>query len=116
MSATEETPAAMVDLAEARQLIEAGEAVLVDVREPHEWDAGHVPGALHIPIGELDAGRLPGGKQVVTTCRSGGRGARAASALTEAGVPARNLSGGMRGWHEAGLPLQRAGGGQGTVE
>lgn len=94
-----------VPLAEAGRLLERGEAVLVDVREPDEWSAGHAPGALHIPIGDLDPRRVPADVEIITTCRSGGRGARAAAALTAAGLPARSLDGGMRGWQDAGLPV-----------
>jgi rhodanese-related sulfurtransferase len=105
-----------ISLDEARRLLDAGEAVLVDVREPHEWEAGHAPQARHVPLAELDPAQLPTGTQVITTCRSGGRGSRAAETLTGAGLPARNLSGGMRGWYEAGMPLERADRDAGTVE
>lgn len=111
MSSTD--PAGDISLDEARKLLDAGEAVLVDVREPHEWEAGHAPQARHIPLAELDPAQLPTGTQVITTCRSGGRGKRAAQTLTQAGLTARNLNGGMRGWHQAGLPLE---GEPGTVE
>lgn len=109
-------PVGDISLDEARHLLDAGEAVLVDVREPHEWEAGHAPQARHIPLAELDAAQLPAGTQVITTCRSGGRGSRAAQLLTQAGVTARNLTGGMRGWQQAGLPLRRADGETGAVE
>jgi rhodanese-related sulfurtransferase len=104
-----------IGLDEARALIASGAAVLVDVREQHEWDAGHVPEAVHMPIGELDAAALPSGVPILTTCRSGGRGARAAAALRAAGLPARDLAGGMRGWQDAELPLESSDGGAGEV-
>ncbi|HEY6424796.1 MAG TPA: rhodanese-like domain-containing protein [Pseudonocardiaceae bacterium] len=104
-----------VDIDETRRLIASGAAVLLDVREQHEWDAGHAAAAVHMPIGELDAAALPHGTQIVTTCRSGGRGARAAAMLLEAGLPARNLAGGMRSWQDAGLPLESSEGAAGTV-
>lgn len=107
--------AGTVDLDEARKLVSSGEAVLVDVREQHEWDAGHAPEAVHMPLGELDAGALPADKPIITTCRSGGRGARAAAVLAEAGLPARSLQGGMRGWHDAGLPFESGDGGPGDL-
>lgn len=110
------TDAGDISLDEARRLLDSGEAVLVDVREPHEWEAGHAPQARHMPLAALDAAQLPADTQVITTCRSGGRGSRAAEVLAVAGLPARNLSGGMSGWHEAGLPLTRANGDPGTVE
>jgi rhodanese-related sulfurtransferase len=104
-----------IDLAKARELLSSGAAILVDVREQHEWDAGHAPEAVHMPIEELDPAALPPDTQIITTCRSGGRGARAAAALSEAGFPARSLSGGMRGWQDAGLPLESADGSPGEM-
>jgi rhodanese-related sulfurtransferase len=86
-----------IDPAEARRRIEAGEAVLVDVREPAEWDAGHAPDALHRPLGDLDPAEFEG-RSVITTCRGGGRGSRAAEALSDAGVDAVGLRGGLRAW------------------
>lgn len=105
-----------VDLDEARKLLSSGAAVLVDVREQHEWDAGHAEVAVHMPIAELDAAALPPGTELIITCRSGGRGTRATAALVEAGLPARNLIGGMRGWRDAGLPIESADGSPGQVD
>ncbi|HEX2301266.1 MAG TPA: rhodanese-like domain-containing protein [Pseudonocardiaceae bacterium] len=105
-----------IDLDEARKLLSSGAAVLVDVREQHEWDAGHAEVAVHMPIAELDAAALPPGTELIITCRSGGRGTRATAALVEAGLPARNLIGGMRGWRDAGLPLESADGSPGSVD
>ncbi|HEU0087112.1 MAG TPA: rhodanese-like domain-containing protein [Pseudonocardiaceae bacterium] len=116
MSSPEQVAADSVSLDEARRLIDSGTAVLVDVREQHEWDAGHAAEAVHVPIGELDAAALPPGMQIITTCRSGGRGARAAAALARAGLPARSLANGMRGWQDAGLPLESADGTPGSVD
>lgn len=82
-----------------------GLAVL-DVREQEEWDAGHVPGATHIPLGELPAriDDLPE-QDLLVVCRSGGRSARATAWLNHSGFEARNLDGGMKDWETAGLPL-----------
>jgi rhodanese-related sulfurtransferase len=59
---------------EADDLVRSG-AVLLDVREPSEWQAGHAPGARHVPLGKLEAklGVLPRDRQVVVVCRSGNR-------------------------------------------
>jgi rhodanese-related sulfurtransferase len=116
MSSPDQITTEPIDLHEAHRLVTSGAAVLVDVREQHEWDAGHAVEAVHMPIGELDAAALPPGTQIVTTCRSGGRGSRAAAALLKAGVPARNLAGGMRGWRDAGLPLESSDGEAGSVD
>ncbi len=82
------------------------DAVLVDVREQDEWDAGHVEGALHIPLADLPArlDDLPDG-EVVVVCRSGGRSARAVAWLSQNGYDAVNLDGGMGAWAEAGRPM-----------
>ena len=116
MSFPDQFPTEPVSLDEARTLLSSGTAILLDVREQHEWDAGHAAEAVHMPIGELDAAALPPNTQIITTCRSGGRGARAAAVLADAGLPARNLAGGMRGWHDAGLPLESADGTPGSVD
>ena len=81
-------------------------AVLVDVREPEEWVAGHIDGAVHLPLGELAArvDELPDG-ELVMLCRSGQRSARAVAWLNRVGRDAVNLSGGMHAWEAAGRPM-----------
>jgi rhodanese-related sulfurtransferase len=96
---------------EATALLDSG-GVLLDVREPAEWRAGHAPGARHIPLGQLP-GRLsevPPHRPVVTVCRSGARSRRAAALLAREGRQVHNLTGGMQAWIAAGLPLQAKGG------
>ena len=115
MSSLDQAPTKSLDLDEARRLLSSGAAILLDVREQLEWDAGHAAEAVHMPIGELDPGALPPDTQIITTCRSGGRGAWAAAVLAEAGLTACSLEGGMRGWQNAGLPLESADGGPGSV-
>jgi rhodanese-related sulfurtransferase len=82
-------------------------AWLLDVREHEEWAAGYAPGARHIPLGELGArsGEVPQDEAVYVICRSGGRSARAAQALTAAGWEAINVAGGMQDWAAAGRPM-----------
>jgi rhodanese-related sulfurtransferase len=82
-------------------------AFVLDVREHDEWDAGHIPGAVHIPLGELGARytALERGQTLFVICRSGNRSARAALALAGAGWDACNVSDGMRGWQAAGRPM-----------
>ncbi len=103
--------------AEASRLLAEG-AVLLDVREPAEFRAGHVRGAVHVPLDRVLAGgtsRLPRGAPVITACRGGARSARAAAALRRAGVEVVNLRGGLLGWHRAGLPLEDSRGRPGSV-
>ena len=91
-------------------------ALLLDVREPAEWRAGHAPGAMHVPLRSLDARELPAGLAVVVVvCRSGNRSNVAAAQLAAAGVDARNLAGGLHAWAAAGLPVVTDDGGPGTV-
>jgi rhodanese-related sulfurtransferase len=82
-------------------------ANLLDVREYGEWAAGHIPGALHIPLGELNTRHqeIARDREVYVICRSGTRSAYAAQALAGAGWDARNVSDGMIGWQAAGRPM-----------
>ena len=84
----------------------AGGAPVVDVREPHEYEAGHVPGAVNIPLGELvaRAHELADHDHVYAVCGSGGRSLRGAEALARAGVTAINVAGGTKAWRAAGRP------------
>lgn len=96
-----------VDAREATGVVDAG-GVLLDVREPDEWEAGHAPGALHIPMGELQARQdeIPTDRRIVAVCRSGGRSSQVTAALDDAGYDAVNLAGGMQAWAEQGLPME----------
>lgn len=78
--------------------------VLLDVRENSEWNAGHAPGATHIPLGNLSTGasRLPQDKKIYVICRSGNRSRSATGALRQAGFDAYNVTGGMQAWQGAG--------------
>ena len=109
-------PYRTVSAAQAAALADGG-AVLLDVREPREWQAGHAPRARHIPLGQLPrrAAELPKSRAVVTVCRSGARSARAATMLARQGREVSNLAGGMRAWARAGLPVVARGGGAGRV-
>lgn len=106
---------AEVEVKEAADLQAKG-AVLLDVRENDEWFAGHAPCAVHLPLSRVSgAASTFGGKQVLTVCRSGGRSARAAKWLADAGIDVRNVSGGMSSWQDAGLPVSRDDGSPGTI-
>ena len=96
---------------EARKLIENG-AQLVDVRADHEWEAGRIAGAKHLPLAELAerTGELDPEQPVVLYCRGGTRSTMATDALAAAGFDAAKLSEGIVGWDEADLPLEPEGG------
>lgn len=80
---------------------------VVDVREPHEYMAGHVPGALLMPVGEVDARRreLPHGDPVYVICASGNRSRRVTDALVAQGYEAYSVQGGTSAWVGAGHPV-----------
>ncbi len=96
-----------VDVQQARALIDEG-ALLVDVREDSEFEMGHAPGALHIPLAEVPdhLEDLPKDRQIVAVCRSGGRSSRAGQFLIEQGFDVVNLEGGMTAWAQQGAPLE----------
>lgn len=89
--------------AEARDLVREG-AVLLDVRETSEWNAGHAPQAAHLPLGRIGEAskKVRGGKRVVVVCRSGNRSRTATKSLLDMGYDAVNLAGGMAAWAAAG--------------
>ena len=91
---------------EAQKLIDEG-AQLIDVRADHEWEAGRISGATHLPLDELAgrSGEIDKQRPVLLYCRGGNRSTMAAAALSEAGYDATKLSEGIVGWSEAGLPL-----------
>lgn len=78
-----------------------GRAVLIDVREQHEWKASHVRGAIHIPLGRLESNltRIPKGKDVYVICASGMRSKSALRILKKAGIEAKDIKGGMGAWN-----------------
>jgi rhodanese-related sulfurtransferase len=104
-------PAPEIAAAEAAEEIADG-ALVVDVREPAEWDAGHISGSLLIPLGELGArvGELPRDRRMVIVCRTGSRSGYAADALHGAGYDVANLRGGLFAWAAGSLPLDPDGG------
>ena len=91
---------------EAQQALSEG-ALLLDVREPDEWQTGHAPQAMHVALGQLEErlAELPVDRLIVTVCRSGRRSAMAANLLSRRGHRVANLTGGMTAWAAAGLPV-----------
>ena len=81
------------------------DAYLLDVREDDEWEAGHAPGAHHVPMMQIPArmAEIPADADVVVVCRSGGRSAQVVGYLTQNGWDnVRNLDGGMHSWAASG--------------
>ena len=95
---------------------ESGDALILDVREDDEWRAGHIPGATHVPLGELAerVAELPARQPIFVVCRSGKRGLDGTTLLRAAGFDALNVAGGMQAWQEA-APAARAAGRTGDL-
>jgi hydroxyacylglutathione hydrolase len=106
----------VIGMRELEAAMPAGRVGLLDVRSREEWVAGHLPGAVNVPLGELE-GRLDEvtrGRAVVVQCQTGARAAIAASLLRARGVADVHLySGGFAEWSAAGLPVERGADGRG---
>lgn len=96
----------------AAEMLAAGEARIVDIRQPSEWDEGRVPGADLIPLEELPAraAEIDDERPIIFLCRSGNRSAMATEAFVASGRAAFNLAGGIEAWVESGLEIEPAGG------
>lgn len=82
-------------------------ALVLDVREPSEYEQGHVPGARLVPLAQVPSvtGDLPKGRPVYVVCASGNRSLRATQLLRRAGIDAYSVRGGTTGWIDAGRPV-----------
>ncbi len=96
---------------ESEQLLQKKSAIILDVREDSEWNEQHIPGAIHIPLGQLSE-RLTElnqykDSQIIAQCRSGRRSAQASDVLKSAGFSkVYNLEGGIIAWEKAGLKTE----------
>jgi len=100
-----------VDASRARELIEAGEPLVVDVREQDEWDEGHIPGAVHIPRGYLESrierAAPDPARPIVVYCSAGNRSAFAAKTLGDLGYEdVVSVSGGFTDWKRNGFAVE----------
>ena len=93
------------------------EIQIVDVREPFEWNAGRIEGAIHLPLNDLMAGKgdLDPSRPVVLVCRMGNRSELASLMLQARGYDAHNMEGGMEAWEQEGLPFSTPAGEPGHV-
>jgi rhodanese-related sulfurtransferase len=87
--------------------LHASGATVIDVRNPDEYEAGHVPGAELIPLPEVPArvAEVPDDGPVYVICAVGGRSRKACEVLAGHGRRVTNIAGGTKGWIEAGLPV-----------
>jgi rhodanese-related sulfurtransferase len=90
------------------ELHESGAVQLIDVRQPHEHEAGRIAGTRLIELSDLPlrAAEIDRDRPVVFYCRSGARSAMATEAFRNAGFDAHNMAGGLLEWHALGLPLE----------
>lgn len=111
MAGEQASEAREVSREEARKLLDEG-AQLIDVRADHEWEAGRIAGAKHVPLAELPqrTDEIDKDRPVVVYCRGGNRSSMATAALDEAGFDAVKLSDGIVGWNDDDLPLEPEGG------
>lgn len=101
-----------VSASQATQLINREDALVIDVREPGEFGAGHILGAKNVPLSRIAGGAGELGKKkdrpLLVYCDSGNRSSKALAALKSQGFTrAYNLAGGMNGWRQAGLPVEK---------
>lgn len=99
-----------VDPTTAKQWLDKQEAIIIDVREPEEYAAMHIPGATLIPLGTIQNQNLPplANKKLVIHCQSGKRSSMACEKLlaNDPHIALYNLEGGILGWKNAGLPTK----------
>ena len=96
----------VVDFRDLEEAVGTNAWTVVDVREPSEFAAGHIPNALNMPTSSFDPEALPQGKPVVLICQAGGRSRNALSKARAIGrADARHFAGGMSGWRSRNGPV-----------
>jgi rhodanese-related sulfurtransferase len=99
-----------IDVQTAAALRERPDVVILDVREQDEWDAGHIPGAVFMPMGQVPdrLSEIPKDKTVIVQCRSGNRSDQVTTFLEQQGFTnILNMAGGINAWQSAGLPVEQ---------
>jgi rhodanese-related sulfurtransferase len=105
-------PFSRITAEEGKEMMASNNVAVIDVREPHEYNAGHVPNASVIPVATVFARReeLPRDKDVIFVCAVGQRSALACEMAAASGIPADrlyNLEGGTEAWIKAGQPVEK---------
>ena len=99
-----------VDVQTTAALREQPDVMILDVREQDEWDAGHIPGAVFMPMGQVPdrLSEIPKDKTVIVQCRSGNRSSQVTDFLVQQGFTnVHNMAGGLKAWQSAGLPVEQ---------
>lgn len=99
-----------VDVATVSDIKERADVLVLDVREPWEYDEGHIPGVTLIPMGDVPArlSEIPTDQTVIVTCRTGNRSGQVTDYLRTQGFDnVHNMLGGIVAWEAAGLPVDR---------
>ena len=102
-------PFSRISVDEAKGMMSDGDVAVIDVREPHEYNAGHVPNAKLIPVAKVFARKdeLPRDRDVIFICQVGQRSALACEMAAAAGLTRLfNLEGGTEAWVKAGNPVE----------
>ncbi len=95
-----------ISVQEAYALISTEKAYGVDVREGHEWEAGHAPSVSWNPLSTFNPNQLADDLPIIFICRSGARSAQVAMSLGLAKNNVLSMSGGMQAWQSAGFPME----------
>ena len=99
-----------IDAKTLADIKDRSDVVVLDVREQWEYDEGHIPGVVHIPMNDIPGriSEIPTDQTVVVSCRSGNRSGQVASFLRNEGFTnIHNLNGGIVAWQSAGLPVEK---------
>lgn len=97
-----------IDFEDFEHAVGADTCTVVDVREPHEFAAGHIPNALNMPMSRFDPQELPDGRPVVLVCQAGGRSRNALNKARAIGrEDVKHYAGGTAGWRSNGGALSR---------
>jgi rhodanese-related sulfurtransferase len=98
-----------LDLATVKAGLADGSMLVIDVREPHEYAAGHIPGSVLLPLSQFEASRIPPdtGKRIVFSCAAGVRSQHALVMAQAAGLPlTEHYAGGFKEWYGMGEPVE----------
>ena len=99
-----------LDPAAVEELYQRNDVVILDVREDSEYNAGHIPGATLVPLGQIPnrLDEIPKDKTVIAVCRSGNRSSQATNFLRQQGFEnVHNMTGGMNAWSQAGYEIEK---------